>query len=491
MRAGRLGSRTAAAVSCGTAFRPPGSGPGCRIGFVQLPDFLLTSTFRLAAIFALTFSAAAALLFGFIYWQTALYETARIDAFIERNAEIVAGEPPDQLAEAVTTRTLGDLHRISFAAVFNPDGTRRIGNLERIPDGLPADGRAHEVQALRDLDSIRVVEPVRAVARPLPDNATLVLGRNVDELRTLRDLIERALALGVVPAALLALAAGAFVSRRAQDRVKSVHRAAERILHGDLRERLPTLGSRDDFDRLAGSVNHMLDEISRLLENVKAAGDDIAHDLRTPLARLRTRLERARDGQNSTTDLKRTIDSAINDLDQTLDLVTTLLRIGEIDSGRRRSAFEDVDLAALLTEVAESYEPIAEEKDVTLTTSVLSPATVRADPGLLLEAVANLVQNAIKFTPSGGLVALSLGPSAAGPVIQVADTGPGIPVEERQRVFDRFYRIDKSRSVEGSGLGLSLVASIAKLHGFRVSVGEAGAGALFEIVCQPNDALAA
>jgi signal transduction histidine kinase len=453
---------------------------------LRVPDFLLTPTFRLAAIFAVTFAVAAALLFGFIYWQTALFETARIDAFIVKSAALVAEEPRESLEHSVSMRVLGDLHRISFAALFDSAGLRVVGNLESVPDGLPPDGQAHEVEAVTELDGTKVVEPVRAVARRLGDGTVLVIGRNIDELQKLRDLVLRALGLGVIPAFLLALAAGAFVSRRAQDRVKSVHRAAERIMQGDLKERLPTLGTRDDFDRLARSVNYMLDEIHRLLESVKASGDDIAHDLRTPLARLRTRLERARYSDLSVADLQRTVDAAINDLDQTLGLITTLLRIGEIDSGRRRSAFEGVDLAHLVDEVVDSYEPLAEEKSVSLTAETAAGLVVRADRGLLLEAVANIVQNAIKFIPPGGRVKVSVLLAPEGPMVRVADTGPGIPEGERERVFDRFYRGDKSRSIPGSGLGLSLVASIAKLHGFTVTIRGGGPGAVFELLCRPQ-----
>src|SRR5579862_8044571 len=407
-------------------------------GGVRLPDFLLTSTFRLAAIFALTFSVAAALLFGFIYWQTALFETGRIDAFIVKNAEMVAAEPRPAMEQAVASRILGDLHRISFAALFATNGSRIAGNLAGVPEGLPADGKAHEVQAVRTEDNTTIVEPVRAVARRLDDGSLLVIGRNIDELKQLRELVTRALALGVIPAFLLSLVAGAFVSRRAQDRVKAVHRSADRILLGDLHERLPTLGTRDDFDRLAGSVNRMLDEISRLLENVKAAGDNIAHDLRTPLARLRSRLEKGRAEATNSVELLQTIDSAIEALDQTLGLITTLLRIGEFDSGVRRSAFSDGNLSEMFLEIAETYEPLAEDKGVSL--EVMPPVglIVHADQSLLVEAVANLIQNAIKFTPSDGHVTLSATSTDGGPVIIVSDTGPGIPSEERQKVFERF-----------------------------------------------------
>ncbi len=454
------------------------------ISKLRLPDFLRTSTFRLAAIFAATFSIAAALLFGFIYWQTALFETGRIDAFIVRDAAHMAEAPRATLEQAVQTRILGDLHRITFAGLFDQAGSRVDGNLASMPEGLIPDGLAHEVEGISLLDGSRTAQPMRAVARRLDDGTVLVIGRNIEELQKLRELVLRALGLGVAPAFLLALGAGAFVSRRAQDRVKAVHQAAERILQGDLTERLPAGQSRDDFDRLAASVNRMLDEIHRLLESVKASGDDIAHDLRTPLARLRARLERASNTAGSVDELRRTVDAAIGDLDHTLGLITTLLRIGEIDSGRRRRGFDDVDPARLIADLVDNYEPLAEERAIALIAEAEPGLIIRADPGLLQEAVANLVENAIKFTPQGGRVTVAVFGSPLGPIIRVADSGPGIPKDERSRVFDRLYRGDKSRSIPGSGLGLSLVASIAKLHGFTIVLSDGNPGAVFEIHCR-------
>jgi signal transduction histidine kinase len=313
----------------------------------------------------------------------------------------------------------------------------------------------------------------------------LFIARNVDALRTLGDVVARALALGVVPAMVLAIAAGGFVSWRAQQRVKAVHRAAERIMSGDLRERLPIRGADDDFDRLAGSVNLMLDEIGRLLDSVKSAGDDIAHDLRTPLARLRARLERGKETARSHDDLRQTVTAAIADLDQALAVVTTLLRIGEIEVGRRREGFATFDLGELVDEVGQIYQPIAEEKNLGLAVSAATGLALHADRGLVLEAIANLVQNAIKFTPPGGHVEMTVLATPAGPVIRVADNGPGIPEASRERVFERFYRLDQSRPGDGAGLGLSLVAAIVRFHGFAVTLSDAAPGAVFEILCRP------
>ncbi len=451
---------------------------------MRLPDFLRTSTFRLAASFAVIFAVSAAILFAFIYWQTAVHETNRIDRFLIEDARVIGQESSAEIYQAVSLRITGDLHRITYAALFDGSGRRLAGNLDALPEGLPLDGKAHAVKFFLAVDERNDTESARAVARLLPSGGVLVIGRNVEAVQTLGDSVLRALELGVIPTMLLAIAAGAFVSWRAQQRVKSVHRSAERILFGDLTERLPTRGTDDDFDRLASSVNLMLDEIGRLLDNVKEAGNNIAHDLRTPLARLRARLERSREAAGSHAELRDTVDSAIADLDQAIGVITTLLRIGEIEAGRRREGMTDFDLGALAEEVSQIYQPLADEKAIEFRYRIEAGLAVRADRGLLLEAIANLVQNAIKFTPAGGRVTVTAANGPLGPTVHVADNGPGIPVEERERVFDRFYRLDKSRRVEGSGLGLSLVAAIARLHRFRVELSDAAPGCVFAIVCR-------
>jgi signal transduction histidine kinase len=249
---------------------------------------------------------------------------------------------------------------------------------------------------------------------------------------------------------------------------------------GDLRERLPTHGSNDPFDQLAVSVNRMLGEIETLIQEIAGVGNDIAHDLRTPLTRVRARLERGRARAATLDELRAVVDQSIAGLDQSLAVVTALLRIAEIEHSRRLEGFSQVELAPLVREVGDLYEPIAEDKRVTLQVEAADEATVHGDRDLLFEAVANLVDNAVKFTPEGGRVTLALRRRDSESVIQVKDTGPGIPEAEREAVVRRFYRSDKSRNTEGLGLGLSLVAAIVKLHGFRFTIA-AGPGCTTEI----------
>jgi signal transduction histidine kinase len=250
----------------------------------------------------------------------------------------------------------------------------------------------------------------------------------------------------------------------------------------DLRERLPTSGRGDTFDQIAVSVNQMLGDIESLVREIAAVGDNIAHDLRTPLTRVRVRLERGRARAASLDELRTVVDQAIGGLDQSLAIVTALLRIAEIEHSRRLEGFSQVPLGPLVREIWDLYEPIAEDKGVALRVNSADETTVHGDRDLLFEAVANLVDNAIKFTPEGGNVDLTLLSREIGTVVQVRDTGPGITEIERESVTKRFYRSDKSRRTEGLGLGLSLVAAIVKLHGFQFVI-TAGPGCTVEIIC--------
>jgi signal transduction histidine kinase len=298
------------------------------------------------------------------------------------------------------------------------------------------------------------------------------------------EIIARTLAVGAFPAGCLALLIGILLAIRNEKRIARVNHAIRRIVAGNLRERLPTRGS-DSFDKLATSVNHMLAEIEALLQGIAGAGDDMAHEIRTPLTRVRARLERARRKALDPADIRGVLDEAILEIDQCLAIVTALLRIAEIEHSRRLAGFGSVALGPLLREVHEFYEPTAEAKGVNLSLAAAGEAEVVGDHDLLFAAVANLVDNAVKFTPTGGAVALSLLRDAAGPVLRVADTGPGIGEAERDSVIKRFYRSDKSRHETGSGLGLSLVAAIARLHGFTLRF-SGSAGCVAEILCRPS-----
>jgi signal transduction histidine kinase len=310
----------------------------------------------------------------------------------------------------------------------------------------------------------------------------LVIGRNVDEAREISHVVDEALSLGLLPAFLLCLLAGAWLSVRAQRRVEEVNQRVQRIIAGDLRERLPHRTVDEPFSRLAIIVNGMLDEMEAMIHALANVGNDIAHDLRTPLTRVRLALERGRNNATTLEQIQAVADKAIGGIDQSLAIITALLRLAEIENSRRSAAFGSVPLHEMLREVCDIYEPIAENKNIALRVRATHRLTVRGDRDLLIEAVANLVDNAIKFTPEGGKVDIELLRRNGETVVRVTDTGPGIIEQEREAVLRRFYRSDKMRNTPGVGLGLSLVAAIVKLHGFRLAISP-GSGCRVEIIC--------
>jgi signal transduction histidine kinase len=420
-------------------------------------------------------------LFGFVYWETAAYMTSSFDDLITGELHIIAADTPERRLAQINERLNNDPRRVRIAALFGADGHRIAGNMESLPGGLTPDVPADAVVVRVD-NRGRETETVRLVTERLPDGEVLAIGRNIEEIGEIAEIVRRALMLGLLPAFGLAVVIGLVLSSRAQNRLSEVNRRIQRIVAGDLRERLSARGGNDPFDQFAVSVNRMLDEIETLIQEISGIGDNIAHDLRTPLTRVRVRLERGREHAATPAEFRAVADQAIAGLDQTLTIITALLRIGEIEHSGRLAGFSEVRLAPLLREVGDFYEPIAEDKGVTISVEVADEATVHGDRDLLFEAVANLVDNAVKFTPEGGRVELASLRRGGESVIRVSDTGPGIPENEREAVTKRFYRSDKSRRTDGVGLGLSQVTAVVKLHGFRFTI--AGCpGCTVEIVC--------
>jgi signal transduction histidine kinase len=448
---------------------------------VPLPEFVRTTTFRWAIAVATMFAVYMLVLFAVIYWRTGDYLTARSDAVVSMQAHVISvGTLGEQLI-AIDQLLKQDPRRVQHAGLFAPDGHRVAGNLERVPPELKIDRPARSA-VIQVGPSAADRQVVRAVARSIPGGGVLVIGRDVDETVQISEIVGETLALGLLPALGLSVAAGMLLSIRAQRRVAAVNQSVQRIVAGELKERLPVRGVDDPFDRLATIVNGMLERIEALIQDIAGVGDDIAHDLRTPLTRVRVALERGRANARTLEESQAVIDRAIGGLDQSLAIVTALLRIAEIEHTRRLAGFGNVALADLVCEVGDMYEPIADEKHVTLQVHAGTGAIVHGDRDLLLEAVANLVDNAVKFTPEGGKVQVAVLDGKGESIVRVADTGPGISEEERDMVLRRFYRSDRSRNTRGVGLGLSLVAAILKLHGFRLTM-TTGPGCVAEIAC--------
>jgi len=445
-------------------------------------QILSSNTFRWALAVAGVFAVFVIVLFGFIYWQADRYLIARSDKLIGSQLNFIAGLPSERRLDAIDDQLKPDTRGVQYAGLFSADGRKIAGNLERFPPDLQMNDSVRSISVERPLPAGRETHVIRAIARHMPNGDALVIGREVDETKEVSHVVAQALALGLLPALCLCLLAGAWLSVRAQKRVEEVNQRVQRIIAGDLRERLPHRDVDDPFSRLTVIVNGLLDEMEAMIHALAGVGNDIAHDLRTPLTRARLALERGRTNATTLEQLQSVADKAVVNIDQSLTIITALLRLAAIENSRRSAAFGDVPLHEMLSEVCDIYEPIAENKNINLRVDVGHRLSVRGDRDLLLEAVANLVDNAIKFTPEGGEVDIELLRGDSETIVRVSDTGPGISEQEREAVLRRFYRSDKIRSTPGVGLGLNLVVAIVKLHGFRLVI-HSGQGGRLEIVC--------
>jgi signal transduction histidine kinase len=315
----------------------------------------------------------------------------------------------------------------------------------------------------------------------LPNGDYLVIGQDSYALKEMKELIARAFGVGAATTLLLAIAGGVIISRSMLRRVESVSRTTRAIVAGNLSQRVPLGGSDDEFDHLAGSVNAMLDRIEDLMQSMRQVSNDIAHDLRTPLTRLRQRLELARRHNQSADELREALDAATGQVDAILETFGALLRIAQVEAGQGFAAETEIDLSELLNDIAADFTPSAEDRDQTLATRIPAALTLRGDRRLLTQMVVNLVENAIRHSPPGARISLEASADRGGVAIRVSDTGPGIRDGEREKVLRPFYRLEASRTTEGSGLGLSLVAAIAKHYRAALTLADNAPGLLVTV----------
>ncbi|HLX81149.1 MAG TPA: HAMP domain-containing sensor histidine kinase [Burkholderiales bacterium] len=335
------------------------------------------------------------------------------------------------------------------------------GNLPQWPSGVPEQPGTYTV-------SISVAgREIRAglVRTALPGGYTLLVGRDVARLRPLEKSFWYGLAGAAGIFSLVGLIGGLLVRRVVLSRIDRINQTAARIMQGDLSHRLPLSRRDDEFNTLSRIINRMLDQTEQLVHGVRNVSNSIAHDLRTPLTELRSRLEELVILRPPNEEALAEIEAAVADVDRVIDIFNALLRLSKIDAGAGRSEVVEVDAADAAAKAVEFYQPSAELKGISLTFEERGEAPILGDPVLLAQAIGNLIDNALKFTPENGSIAVETRRRENGAVeITVADTGPGIPEAEKPRVIDRFYRGDASRGTPGAGLGLSLVGAVAKLH---------------------------
>ncbi|MEA3639031.1 MAG: HAMP domain-containing sensor histidine kinase [Lamprobacter sp.] len=473
--------------------------------------FILTSsTFRLALLYMLLVGISVAILLGFIYWSTAGYMARQTDATIGAEIQGLAEQYRRRglagLSTVIAERIARNPQGASIYLLANPSGNPIIGNLHSWPPVTPDAGgwisfRTREPQG----EGLGIEHETRAQVFRLRGDLRLLVGRDVRELTAIRQLILDAMTWGLAITVGLALLGGWLMGAGIVRRLDIVNQVSREIMQGDLSRRVPTSGAGDDFDQLAENLNRMLERIEALMLSIRQVSDNIAHDLRTPLTRLRNRLELLQ-GADLSDEARAEVEVAIADADELLSAFNALLRIARIEAGSRRAAFADIDPVTLLQDVAELYEPLAAESLQTISVEsdqengteaegdtsqgremtaglprIGSPGDgkgcrLNADRDLLFQAIANLVDNAIKHHSGQGQIQLRAECTDAAVELSVTDRGPGIPPELRDKVLQRFFRIDESRAAPGHGLGLSLVQAVAQLHGAELRLEDASPG---------------
>ncbi|MBM0104454.1 HAMP domain-containing histidine kinase [Steroidobacter sp. S1-65] len=456
---------------------------------MKLAELSRVSTVRLLPIYGLLFILWSVLLVGWVQYDTKRYLSGVVDEILRQRMHYLNHIDRQRLPEAMAQTVALDLQGVMLYGLFDQQGRKLVGNIEQMPGGVSLDGVVHFLPGgVRKEGDQRPIRS-RGLATRLDTGEVLILARATSVVDEVNAIIYRSLLWGLSLTVIPGLIGGLWLARGPLRRIRALESAAQPIMRGDLHQRLPISERRDELDMLAGIVNSMLQEIERLMSEVKGVCDSIAHDLRTPLTRLRTQLHRMHREAADETAHRAVLEHAISDVDSLLDRFRALLRISELEDMHRRAGFTDVNLVKTIDHVREIYTPLAEDKHITFSFEVAHDIPlVRGDPHLLLEAVSNIVDNAIKFTPTGGSIHLRLTQDAAeGVRIDVIDSGPGICTTERDVVLQRFYRgTCTSKDVSGSGLGLSIVAAIVKLHGFKLQIiDNPSGGAWFSLSCGP------
>ncbi|WP_458071012.1 ATP-binding protein [Rhodanobacter sp. BL-MT-08] len=444
-----------------------------------------STTGRLIMIYGVFFALWGGVVIGLIYWQAASYLGRVSDDLIGRQAAYFSMLDEPTRLRALKDYDMLETRRLNAWGEFDARGNHLAGTITALPARLPINGK---VEILSEGVSRNDVSGndhgrVRAAAVSLRDGRVLMITRDTSIVDRIGSIVLQALLWGLSLTVIPGFFGGWLLSRGPWRRVHAIREATLPIMQGNLSQRLPVGRRGDELDMLAGIVNAMLDEIERLLGEVKGVCDNIAHDLRTPLTRLRSRLYRLQQRFGEGSDEAAAIDACMIDTDALLDRFRALLRISELENQRRRVGFDEVDLAEILREVHALYLPLAEDRGQQLALELPALPRIHADRHLLLEALSNLVGNAIKFTPAGGLVEIRARPAHDGPWVDVSDSGPGIPPDQRDAVIRRFYRAESSRSTPGSGLGLSIVNAIARLHGYTLEIANSERGARLSLHC--------
>jgi signal transduction histidine kinase len=431
--------------------------------------------FRLTTLYAILFAASVAILFALVWLVTSRSMTAQIMANVQREAISLADEyraTGTAAAAAVVERRL-QRGGLAYYLLQRRDGVWIAGNIAPVSPVLgPLDLQVRLQSRAEASGSTTPADLRNAIGYGvlLSDGTFVLAGEDVARLEAARKAIFTAFSVGGAVSVILAVLGGLALSAGFLRRVESVNRTARQVMAGQLDSRVAVRDNGDELDRLAANLNAMLDRIQSLMESLKQVSSDIAHDLRTPLARLRQNLEAAKASATTVEEFRSSTDAAISETDSLLKTFSALLRIAQIESGARKSGFTCVELSELFEFVVSTFAPVAEDQGHRLHAEIEGGISISGDRDLLLQLATNLVENAIRHTPSGTAIEVRLKKEGDEIIAGVLDNGQGIPEAERGKVFGRFYRLEASRTTPGSGLGLALVAAVAELHGAHISL---------------------
>jgi signal transduction histidine kinase len=457
---------------------------------VLLAKTLKSSTFKLALIAIGTFGVIVSAIFAYVYLSTISYVRSRSDRATVteylslHDAYERSGRDGliDAIRRRMTYRSFAD-HVYLYA---DPSSKELAGNLAEWPTEPAGPSGWMEFRASTPLPNATSPPLVRGMFETLPGGDRLLVGRDISDLDHFTARIKLAVISSVILIFLLAAMASVLVTRRTVGRIEQINAISRAIMQTGLGQRIPLRGSNDEWDRVAENLNLMLDRIETLMGEIKQVSDNVAHDLRTPLTRMRGRLETAYHSMRASEADQFLIGDTIADLDAVLRIFSSLTRIAQIEAQARKDAFRTVNLVEIASEVVELYDAAAEQDGTCLTIVGDRPVLATGDRDLIFDAIANLVDNAIKHGRDRGRVAVTVENAEGGQVIAIGDDGPGIPACERERVFKRFYRLERSRYTPGNGLGLSLVAAVARLHGARIEMRDNSPGLKFELWFSPT-----
>ena len=449
-----------------------------------LAKTLTSSTFKLALIAIGTFGVIVSVIFGYVYLSTSSYVRSRSDHAImtEYSSLLAAYERNrrDGLIALIQQRIVDKSFADNVYLLVEPSLAVLGGNLGAWPSTVTVARGWTEFRAPESSDAPR--RPLlRAMIETFPSGDRLLVGKDISDLDSFTDQIKTAVVSAVALIFVLAGVASILVTRRTVGRIESINATSQAIMLSGLDKRIPLRGTNDEWDRVAENLNLMLDRIETLMGEVKQVSDSVAHDLRTPLTRMRGRLEKAFHGPRIGENDQLLIGDTIADLDAVLRILLSIMRIAQIETQARKEAFRSVNLAEIAGEVVELYDAAAEQDGTRLTVVGDREVLVTGDRDPIFDAIANLVDNAIKHGRAGGQVVVANENIDGQPMISIADDGRGIPPDQYEHVFKRFYRLEHSRYTPGNGLGLSLVAAVARLHGARIEMLDNSPGLTFRL----------